>query len=251
MTLTTPPTAAPTTWTRLQRSLGSSIGCKAQMAVSGLLLSGFLVAHLSGNFTLLAGQDAMNGYASKLRALGPLLWIARAGLLLVALLHVVVALRLRRANTLARPVRYAHEASIQSTPMARSMMLTGLLVLAFALYHLAHFTWGWTHPEHFGLVDAQGRHDVYTMVVLGFRQPLVVVAYAIAMVVLGLHLAHGLQSLFQSLGWNASRWYPLIRGAGRALAAALVLGYLALPASVLLGVVTLPDGAAAPAGGGH
>jgi len=236
---------------RLARLLASTIGLKAQMAVTGLLLVGFLIAHLAGNLTLFAGQEATNAYAVKVKSLGPLLWLMRGGLLLVAIVHVVAALRLRQANQAARPVRYAHETVIQTTPMARSMVLTGLVVLAFSVYHLAHFTWGWTHPEHHALVDAKGRHDVFSMVVLGFRQPAVTLSYAIAMALLGMHLAHGVQSLFQSLGLNDATWYPAIRTGGRVLAAALALGFLALPVCVLLDLITLPDGAATAAGGGH
>ncbi|MEZ4272175.1 MAG: succinate dehydrogenase cytochrome b subunit [Myxococcota bacterium] len=176
----------------------SSIGAKIIMALTGALLAGFVFAHMAGNLLLFAGPEALNSYAKRLKDLGPLLWIARGGLLLVFVVHIASAVRLGFLDRTARPQRYQHNATIQTTLAARTMILSGLLLLAFVVFHLLHFTLGVTHPEHFAQVDSLGNHDVYNMVVRGFQQPLVSASYIVAMVLLGMHLSHGVSSMFQS-----------------------------------------------------
>jgi succinate dehydrogenase / fumarate reductase cytochrome b subunit len=131
---------------------------------------------------------------------------------------------------------------VQITPAARGMLLTGLVILAFVAYHLAHFTWGLTHPEHYALRDAEGRQDVYSMIILGFRQPLVCGLYMAAVLLLGLHLVHGVSSVFQTLGWNHPRCESLLSAVGPVLGTLIALGYVSIPGGVLLGYVTLPSG---------
>src|SRR4051812_24092607 len=169
-------------WNWLRPFLTISVGMKATTAITGMLLTGFLVVHLIGNLNVLAGPDAINGYAKFLKDLGPVLWIARGGLLAIFLLHLVLALWLAKRVLAARPVGYSYRATIQATWASRTMPYTGLVILVFALFHLAHYTFGkvetvWARSIHthklvqsnfLDLVDAQGRHDVYTMVVLGF-----------------------------------------------------------------------------------
>src|SRR5688572_26180689 len=127
----------------------SSIGGKVTMAVTGLLLFGFVVAHVLGNLLLFAGPDSINAYAKSLADLGPLLWLLRIGLLAVFVLHVVTGLRIARQNRTARPVAYTKEATIQASFASRSMVFSGVTVLAFVVYHLLHFTFGVTNPDHF------------------------------------------------------------------------------------------------------
>ncbi|MCB1322654.1 MAG: succinate:quinone oxidoreductase, partial [Leptospiraceae bacterium] len=148
----------------------SSIGRKTLMAVTGAALILFLFAHLSGNLLMFAGQDAMNNYAVSLREMGPLLWIARIGLLTIFVIHIGIGISLSIQNRRARPERYQYEKTIQASVASRFMIQTGLLLLFYLLYHLAHFTLGLAHEQYFHLVDTSGRHDVYSMVVLGFRQ---------------------------------------------------------------------------------
>ncbi len=223
--------------TSLRRGLTSSVGTKQVMALSGAGLLVFVLGHMLGNLQIFRGPDAYNAYAAGMQALGPLLWIARAGLLALLVVHVACAIRLSRRNRAARPVPYAVREPLASTFASRSMVLTGLMVLAFVVYHLLHFTIGVTDPDAFHRTDALGRHDVYSMVVLGFRSAPVAIAYAVAMLLLGLHLAHGIQSLFQTLGLSSPRYRPLTRAIGWGVAGLIVLGNVAMPLAALFGVV--------------
>lgn len=224
----------------LVRFWRSSIGGKVTMAVTGALLFLFLVGHLAGNLLLFNGPDALNGYAAWLKDNPGILWSARIGLLLVFLLHVATGIRLARINRAARALPYAREDTVRASYASRSMLMSGLVVLAYSAYHLLHFTLGVTHPGHFGRVDAQGRHDVYAMVVLGFSEPLVVAAYVAAMVLLFLHLSHGLASMLQTVGIHEGRWTPLLRGVAWLLAVAVPAGNAFIPLAVLAGMVEAP-----------
>ena len=224
------------------RTLGSSIGTKATMAVTGLLILLFVIAHLLGNLQIYLGPEPINRYAAFLKSVPEILWGMRIGLALVFVVHIVSALRLTFQNRAARPVRYAVRRPQEADLPARTLILSGLLVLAFVLYHLAHFTLGITHPEQFHHVDELGRHDVFRMMVLGFREPSVTGLYLAAMAALGFHLWHAIGNLFQTLGWSTPRYRPFLATGGRVLALALVLGNASIPLSVLLGLVRLAGG---------
>ena len=219
---------------RVLRIYASSIGAKAVVAVTGLLLFGFVMAHLLGNLQLWEGREAMNGYAAFLQSQGPLLWVMRGGLLGVFVVHIATAARLVWRNRGARPTPYAREATVKATWASRHMLLSGLVVLAFVIYHLLHFTF------HVGVdvgVDAVGRPDVYGMVVAGFQNPLIAISYVFAMLLLGVHLIHATRSLFQTFGWDHTLISPLVRWGAPALTLLIVAGNVALPFSVLLGFV--------------
>lgn len=216
----------------------SSIGGKVTMAVTGILLFGFVVAHLLGNLQLLAGPDAINSYAKWLHDRGPLLWVARFGLLAIFALHVATAIRLSAANRAARPVAYAKEATMQASVASRSMVLSGLSLLAFVLYHLLHFTLGVTNPEHFAKKAAGAAgHDVYAMVTASFASLPIAIAYAAFQFVLFLHLWHGLQSFAQTIGMHHARYTPMIKKLSFVLAALVAGGNVLLALSVQLGIV--------------
>lgn len=217
--------------------LRSSVGKKAVMGVTGLALVGFIVAHLAGNMLIFLGPNALNTYAEKLRHLGPMLWVARGSLLLVTVIHIWMAIWLTVENRSARPVGYAVLKSIDTTLAARTMMLSGLLLLAFIIYHLLQFTFGVTHPAIAHLRDPLGRHDVYRMVVQGFQDPLVVLFYVVGMGLLCMHLSHGIASMFQSVGLNDERTIPALQKLGRLLAMAIFVGYVSIPLSIVLGLV--------------
>ena len=170
------------------------------MAVTGVLLLGFVIVHLAGNLLLLAGPDAINAYAKWLHDKGPLLWVARGGLLLIFVLHVVTAVRLSQANKAARPVAYHKPDTVQASFASRSMVLSGLTLAAFIIYHLLHFTFGVTNPSHFAqkAANAQG-HDVYAMVTASFQLPGIAIVYVASQIVLFFHLSHGVQSFAQTL----------------------------------------------------
>ncbi len=224
----------------LVRGLGSTVGTKFVAAITGLLLLLFVIVHLLGNLQVFLGPDALNSYAEKLQHLGALLWVLRGGLLVAFVLHVWAVLRLQLRNWGARPVAYVEKHPLKSTLASRTMIWTGLVVFAFIVYHLLHFTLGVTDPSAYALHDPLGRHDVYGMVVRGFQQPAVAATYAIAMILLFFHLKHGISSVFQSMGWNAPKYQGFTRALGRGLAAVIVVGNVAMPVLILLHVVGNP-----------
>ncbi len=227
----------------------SSLGSKYVMAVTGLLLICFVLAHMAGNLLIFAGKDALNGYAHALEEKPPLLWTARVILLAIFVLHIVLGIRLTRDNMRARPVRYVCEGTIQANWASRHMLLTGLVILAFVIYHLLHFTLGITDPTHFkrNTLDvplyrpldpaARPEYDVAAMVVGGFRQPLVSLAYVVATVFLALHLWHGATSWFQSLGLNGRGYDKVINRVGPVIALIVLIGNCSIPLAILAGYV--------------
>jgi len=219
------------------RGLSSTVGTKILVAVSGVLLVGFVLQHLLGNLQIYLGPNVFNSYAAGLKGLGPLVWIARAGLLAALVVHLVGIAKLTLRNRTARPQAYDTKLPIVSTFASRNMLMSGGILLAFIIYHLLHFTIGVTHPEHFTMVDDFGRHDVYSMVILGFRQPLVSLSYIVAMGLLGLHLGHGVASLFQTAGLTGRNWRATFEGAGRLIAVVVVLGNISIPLACLFGLI--------------
>jgi len=218
-------------------ALKSSIGSKVVMALTGLGLVLFVIVHMAGNLQMFVGQDGMNEYGVTLRKMPLLLWIARIGLLGLAILHVIFSIRLTLANRAARPVRYKHEKTVQASRSSRVMIFSGLIILAFLIYHLLHFTLGVTDPKSFALYDPQGRHDVYNMVITGFKNPLISGGYILAMVLLFSHLGHGASSWMQSLGWNYPKYNGLIEKISPVISWLVCLGFVAIPIAVLLGIL--------------
>lgn len=220
---------------RILALLRTSVGRKVLMAVTGFLLIGFLLAHLFGNLYVFQGREALNAYAAWLQA-NPILWPARIGLAATFGLHVWLGLSLAWDNRSARPQRYRDGLRQPfSTVPSRSMALTGLMVLAFVVFHLAHFTFGAVLPEAHAMLDAKGRHDVYGMVVAGFRNPWITGSYIVAMTLLGIHLAHAGQSFLQTLGVRYEYANRLVKNVGLGVVAAITVGNLALPVLVFLG----------------
>jgi succinate dehydrogenase / fumarate reductase cytochrome b subunit len=226
--------------------LDSSVGAKVLVALTGLGLVGFVVFHMIGNLKVFQGPDAVNAYAYFLKhGLGSLLWAARAGLLAIFVLHLSLALRLKARSAAARPVKYQYANSVQASAAGRTMLWSGLVILAFTLYHLAHFTFAWTNAaptavgpvNYLDLRDSQGRHDVYSMVVAGFSNPLTVVLYVLAQLVLFVHLKHGIPSTFQTLGLKNRRFRRAIEAFGLAVALVVLAGNLAIVFGVWFGVV--------------
>jgi succinate dehydrogenase / fumarate reductase cytochrome b subunit len=216
------------------------------MSLTGLGLLGFVIVHMIGNLLIFAGRDALNSYAHVLKENGELLWLARGGLLTLFVVHVLLGIQLTLANRAARPVPYAREDTVQASWASRHMLLTGLVLLAFIVYHLAHFTFGWAQSAGMGnflslqdkSVDpAHPRHDVYGMVVAGFQDPVITVAYLVAMVFLWLHLWHGGSSWFQSIGLNHPRYWPVIQYVGPVIATVVFVGNCSIPLAVLSGII--------------
>jgi len=202
------------------------------------MLVGFILAHMLGNLQMFAGQAAINAYAVKLKSLGGLLWVMRGGLVLAFLLHIYSAIRLVSMNSAARPVKYKKVKSDKSSFASRTMIWGGVIVLLFLAFHLVQLTLGGGPlSENFNLLDEYGRHDVYNMTVLGFKNPIVAGSYIVAMLALCFHLSHGVTSMFQSLGINHPKYNGLIKLAGPGFATLVLIGNCSMPIAVLAGIV--------------
>ncbi len=221
---------------------GSSLGKKYIMALSGLAMFGFVVAHMLGNLQVFLGPEAINDYGYFLQSKPELIWPARAGLLLAVILHVWAAIKLSWENKAARPQSYGNYRIVAASYASRTMMITGLVLLVFIVYHLLHFTVqmqgiNFANTNFISMEDAKHHHDVYNMIVVGFSQPLVSIFYIVSMTLLSVHLSHGISSLFQSLGWKNRKYGTLIDRFALVMAAILVVGYSAIPIAVLTGIL--------------
>jgi succinate dehydrogenase / fumarate reductase cytochrome b subunit len=206
----------------------TSVGKKTVMAVTGLLMLLFVMMHMLGNLQVFAGPEKMNAYAAFLRGLPGPLWAFRGLMGLALVLHVVTALLLIAQSLRSRPVRYKRRSYQEATTSSRTMLLTGPLILAYLVYHLLDQTFGVVNP-------AFNHLDVYRNVIVGFSDLRVSVGYIAAMLLLMLHLKHGIWSLFQTLGLNIPRYDASIRAVSVLLAVGLAAGYISIPAAVLAG----------------
>jgi succinate dehydrogenase / fumarate reductase cytochrome b subunit len=223
---------------RFSRVVRSSVGAKFIMALTGLGLMLFVIGHMIGNLLIYGGTDALNSYAHGLTEHPVLLWTVRGGLLTIFLIHLLLAFRLTREDDAARPIRYVHESTIQASWASRHMLLTGFVLLVFVIYHLLHFTFGVVDPSHFKSnlpSDPKEYADVAGMVVAGFRQWQVSLAYLIAQVFLGLHLWHGGSSWLQHLGLNGRGYDVIVNNFGAAVAILVVVGNCSIPLVILMG----------------
>ncbi len=228
----------------LKSLVASSIGKKIWVAVTGILLFGWLCGHLVGNLQIFIGQDQLNAYAQKLKDLAGIVWVIRIVMIGLVLTHVFYGINLWYHNRKARPVRYSIYDTIQATLASRTMIWTGLTIFAFVVYHLLHFTFLVTNPDYVDLHDSMGRHDVYSMVILGFKSYIRSGVYVLAMVLLAVHLSHAISSFFQTLGWNKKETEPKLKALAYIVAVLIFVGYTSIPVAVLTGFITLP-------GGGH
>lgn len=224
--------------TRLLTLVRSSVGKKVVMALTGAVLVFFVVGHMAGNLKAFQGPEAFNHYAEGLRDVGEpffpregVLWIVRAVLLASVALHVWAAWVLSRTSRAARPVGYREEESLVFSYASRTMRWGGVILLAFVIYHLLHFTTGQAHPDFVA-------GDAYHNLVVGFQNPLVVVAYLVAMTALVFHLYHGIWSGFQTLGLNHPRWNRFRRPLAAAMALVVFFGFVAVPLAVQAGVIS-------------
>jgi succinate dehydrogenase / fumarate reductase cytochrome b subunit len=217
------------------RLLDSTVGQKVIAAATGIGLIAFVISHLLGNLQMFLGQDAINGYAVMLKDLGALLWVARFGLLLLVSLHIAITVRLAWRSRAARNGRYANPTRQTSTVSSRYMIVSGSIILAFVVFHLLHFTFGWVQPDLHRLTDAEGRHDVYSMVAQGFHNWAVAGFYILAMLFLCSHLTHAFFSPWQSLGVNLGGKDSTVKRLARYAAVITVLGFISIPVAALLG----------------
>ena len=218
------------------RAYHSSLGKKYVMAITGLLLFLFVIVHMAGNLQVYLGREAMNTYAALLASKPALLWTARVGLLIITVLHIISALQLAAENRAARPQNYAEGKPI-ATFASRTILVSGLIIFAFIVYHLMHFTLGVTNPDFADLQDPLGQHDVYQMVVEGFRNPYVSVFYIVSMGLLCLHLSHGVSSLFQSLGIRRKTTVASFNRFAQVSAFVIFVGNCSIPIAIMSGYV--------------
>jgi succinate dehydrogenase / fumarate reductase cytochrome b subunit len=206
------------------QTLSASIGKKFMMAVTGLGFILFLAGHLAGNLTIYAGGDAFNAYADKLQGLGPVLRVMEGGLIAFALVHIVSGLYLFVKNRLARPVRYAVDKSAGGRTFSSvTMPYTGLLILAFVVFHLVNFTF-----------VNKSEITIFQIVSVAFSNPYYVMIYILAMVVVALHVRHGFWSAFQTLGANHPKYMPAVTALSTALSLIVGFGFGLLPIYISL-----------------
>jgi succinate dehydrogenase / fumarate reductase cytochrome b subunit len=218
--------------TRPVRFWDSTNGQKIVMALTGAILFLFVIVHMLGNLQVFEGPDKLNAYGRFLRAVPEILWGVRAVLFASVVLHIWSSVKLARRKWNARPVGYSQKENIASDYASRTMYWSGPIILAFVIYHLLHLTAGIAHPG-FDFVEG----DVYHNVVAGFQVWYVSAWYLFSMVLLGFHIRHGAWSMFQSLGMNHPRHTPILKKAAAVFAIILVVGYVSIPLSIVLGWV--------------
>lgn len=218
----------------------TTLGKKFLMSLTGLIAVLFLIAHLASNLLVFVGQESLNSYAAGLREFGPGLWVARLILIIAAITHIWLGLKLKAENNASRPISYSKKQYTKATPASRMMWLTGLVILAFLAYHLAHFTFLLTNPEFQQLVDSKGRLDVYSMVIIGFSNVWVSIFYVIALALTSHHLSHGIQSMFQSVGVNNARYQRRLKTIAIVVSTLLFIGFSSIPLAILLDLIPNP-----------
>lgn len=223
---------------------GSSLGRKYVMAITGASLFLFIIGHLAGNLQVFGPPEMINRYAHFLKSTPELLWAVRLGMLAMVALHILTAIQLSVENKAARPVGYATPGAYGSSWQSRYTLVSGLVILAFVLYHLAHFTA--LMPGINGVGDFSALKttlhgetvpDVYAMMILGFQIWWVCLIYLIAQALLFVHLGHGIAAMFQSLGLRNHAWYPRIQCFAKFASVAIFIGYTLIPVSIYFRVI--------------
>jgi succinate dehydrogenase / fumarate reductase cytochrome b subunit len=204
------------------------IGKKTVMAVTGMILFAFVLVHMAGNLQVFLGREKFDAYGRLLRVEPALLWFARGVLLLSVILHIVASIQLTALNQKSRPIGYQKSTAIDSSYASRTMMWSGPIIAAFIVYHILHFTLGTVHPDfHEG--------QVYDNVIAGFRVIPVSIAYIVSMILLGMHLNHGLWSMFQSIGVTNPRYSAALRRFANIFSILIVVGFISIPIAVMAG----------------
>jgi succinate dehydrogenase / fumarate reductase cytochrome b subunit len=220
------------------RLFSDSIGRKAVMAVTGLLMVLFVIGHLLGNLSIFAGPDGINAYAQKLHELPVIVWATRIVMGAAVLIHLVLSIQITMENSTAKPEKYAVSRSLRATFASKNMIWTGVILGAFVVYHLLQFTFRVTPDLALG-TDTLNRFDVYTMVVTALGKTVQAAIYVLAMVALFLHLSHGIQSTFQTLGVSNAFLLPRYGVAGKVLSGFFLIGYGAIPVLIVVGLLAI------------
>jgi succinate dehydrogenase / fumarate reductase cytochrome b subunit len=221
----------------LVRLFTSSLGRKILMAATGAGLFLFVIGHLLGNLQIFLGPETINRYGHFLQTTPEILWPARIGLLGFVIIHIWSSISLTLENRAARGTRYEVKEVVDATLASRTMIWSGLIIFAFVAFHLAHYTLLIVHPEFRDLHDANGWHDIYRMMVIGFSNYWVSAFYVLGIGLLCIHLSHGTSAMFQSLGLKNASCEEVIDRFAKVAAWAIFLGYISIPLSVLAGVL--------------
>lgn len=216
--------------------MSNSVGRKVLMGVTGFFMLFFVLVHMLGNSSIFIGPAALNTYAEKLHALGPFVWLFRGFMGLMLIIHVWLGISLTLENSAANPSKYAVSKKLKATFAGETMIWTGVLILSFLVYHILQFTFRVT-PDILPASLAKRPGDVYGMVITSFKITPIAVAYVIAMFALFLHLSHGIQSIFQSVGCSNDRTLPIYTTAGKLLSVLFLVGYSAIPVLILAGIL--------------
>jgi succinate dehydrogenase / fumarate reductase cytochrome b subunit len=217
----------------------SSVGRKIIMAVTGIVLVSFVCVHLLGNSSVFVGADAINAYAQKLHSLGPFVWVFRLVMLAAFAIHIIFGIQLTLENRAATPEKNVQVKRLKTGFGAETMIVSGLVLLAFVVYHLLHFTVRVTNPEIYVPLGDHGMVDVYVMIVNGFKSVLPVIIYLVGMGFLFLHVSHGFQSLFQTLGLSNDKSLPVMGTVSKMVGFVLLLGYISIPLLVVAGLIKI------------
>jgi len=224
---------------RLFCLLNSTIGKKIIMALSGLILALFLVGHLLGNLLIFQGPGAINGYANWLQT-NPLLWLIRLSMLAIVAVHIHSAIKLTRENKKARPIGYHMEQDLQVNFASKHLLLSGLVILFFILFHLAHLTLGWINHDVFSLLDKQGLPHIYARLIDGFQSIGITSVYIVGIVFIALHLMHGMKSFFQTMGFHHKNLQRLVHYLVPIVVLVICMAFAAIPLSILFGLMRRP-----------
>lgn len=215
------------------KPLEATVAKKVLVAITGIVLFGFVLIHMVGNIQLYQGPEKLNHYAELLQSMKPVLWTFRIVLLAAVGVHALFAILLWLRNRGARPVAYENQRFVSATLTSRTMIWSGPLIGLFVVYHILHFTTGTFPPPHFD------SHNVYNNVVYAFQVPGVSIAYIIAMVALGFHLYHGGVSLFQTLGLRTPHDEKPLKLVLWVITTIIVVVNISFPLAVLTGLVGL------------
>lgn len=217
----------------------SSVGRKIIMAVTGIVLVAFVCVHLLGNSSVFVGADAINAYAQKLHSLGPFVWVFRLIMLAAFAIHIIFGIQLTLENRAATPEKNVQVKRLKTSFGAETMIVSGLVMLAFVVYHLLQFTVRVTNPEIYIPLGNSGMVDVYYMVVNGFKSSLTVIVYLIGMAFLFLHVSHGFQSLFQTIGLSNDKSLPVMGMVSKLVGFVLLVGYISIPLLIVAGLIKI------------
>ena len=227
---------------RFRHLINTTVGRKLIVASSGIVLVLFLLGHMMGNLTIYLGADALNAYAHWLQS-SPVLWLVRAIMLAIVLVHVILAIRVSRENQAARTHRYQHRENRWLWLFQKRMFISGVVVLIFIIGHILHLTAGAGIEQLFRLVDAHGHADVYNRVVGSFQYSWLAWSYTIAMLFVSVHLKHSVRALFQTLGFYHENFFGFFELLSWVVTIVICAGLISIPLAVQFNLLQ-PDFAA-------